>query len=170
MCEDLCRGIARLEDLPPIALERPGAVALRITPKTPTETAFWVEKPLESFELRTDLTDISLTEDSVERLHRQAILVYHYDEVREELLYLGSELFHVLLELARGYQLGDVSSEDNFAHLSIFVRRLLRDDNGELFAWNPKDEDKIYRVSGEVRRNANPPIQPLIIEPVTEAD
>ena len=170
MCESLCRGIARLEDLPPIALQRPGAVALRITPKTPTETAFWVEKPLGSFELRTDLTDISLTEDSVERLHRQAILVYHYDDGREELLYLGSELFHVLLELARGYQLGDVSSEDNFAHLSIFVRRLLRDDNGELFAWNPKDEDKIYRVSGEMRRNANPPIQPLMIEPVMEAD
>ena len=40
----LCAGISRLEDLPPNALDRPDAVPLRVTPRTPTETAFWVEK------------------------------------------------------------------------------------------------------------------------------
>jgi hypothetical protein len=48
-------------------------------------------------------------------------------------------LFHLLLELAVGYQLGDVSTDDTFAHLSIFVQRLVREDERELLAWNPID-------------------------------
>ncbi|MCX8071099.1 MAG: hypothetical protein N3C12_01425 [Candidatus Binatia bacterium] len=47
LCERLCRGIARLENLPPQAYRRSGVVPLRVTTRTPTETAFWVEKPLE---------------------------------------------------------------------------------------------------------------------------
>ena len=46
LTECLCRGISRLEALPPLALDRPGVVPLRIPPRTPTETQFWVEKPL----------------------------------------------------------------------------------------------------------------------------
>ncbi len=33
----------------------PDVVPLRITPRTPTETAFWIEKPLDSFRLEADL-------------------------------------------------------------------------------------------------------------------
>src|SRR5204862_4965553 len=95
LCSRLCGGISRLEDLPPQALDRPNVVPLRITPRTPTETAFWVEKPLTSFRLEADLPGDA---DVVERLHRQAFLIYHYRDGREERLRLGAELFHLLLE------------------------------------------------------------------------
>ena len=38
------------------------------------------------------------------------------------------ELFHLLLELAEGYQLGDASTNDTFTNLSLFVQRLVRED------------------------------------------
>src|SRR5690606_31904230 len=81
VCEQLCRGISRLEDLPPQALERPGVVPLRITPRTPTETAFWVEKPLDAFRLEADLPHEA---EGIERLHRQATLIYTYRSGRGE--------------------------------------------------------------------------------------
>src|SRR5207244_5243492 len=119
-----------LEELPAQARNRAGVVPLRVTPRTPTETAFWVEKPLSGFRLEVDLP---LQAEGVERLHRQAFLVYRYRNNRdEEQLRLGAELFHLLLELADGYQLGDVSTDDTFAHLSIFVQRLVREDEREL--------------------------------------
>src|SRR5439155_2380500 len=99
LCACLCRGISRLEDLPPQAVDRPGAVPLRITPRTPTETTFWVEKPLSAFRLEADIP--STTE--VDRLHRQAFLIYRYRGGTEERLRLGAELFHLLLELSDGY-------------------------------------------------------------------
>ena len=109
----LCKGISRLEDLPFEALNRPRLVPLRITPRTPTETAFWVEKPLDAFRLEAELP---VEAEGVERLHRQAFLIYRYRNGRdEERLGLGAELFHLLLELAEGYQLGDVSTDDTFA-------------------------------------------------------
>ena len=148
LCELLCKGISRLEDLPPQALDRPGVTPLRVTPRTPTETAFWVEKPLTSFRLEADLpADVQ----GVDWLHRQAVLIYRYRNGRdEELLRLGAELFHLLLELADGYQLGDVSTDDTFAHLSIFVQRLVREDERRLLAWNPMQDEAIYQISSEV--------------------
>jgi hypothetical protein len=146
----LCAGISRLEDLPPQALDRPGVVPLRITPRTPTETAFWVEKPLDSFHIETDLPGDGT---GIEQLHRQVLLVYRYRDGREEKLRLGAELFHLLLELGDGYQLGDIATDDTFAHLSIFVERLVREDERELLAWNPTQEEQIYEVAatqGEV--------------------
>jgi hypothetical protein len=148
VCELLCKGISRLEDLPPKALNRSGLVPLRVTPRTPTETAFWVEKPLAAFRLEAELP---IETEGVERLHRQAFLIYRYRDRREERLRLGAELFHLLLELAEGYQLGDVSTDDTFAHLSIFVQRLVREDEQTLFAWNPMQDDAIYRVAAEMR-------------------
>jgi serine/threonine protein kinase len=144
LCARLCAGISRLEDLPPKALDRPGVVPLRITPRTPTETAFWVEKPLAAFRLEAGLPAES---EGVERLHREAFLVYRYRDGREERLRLGAELFHLLLELSEGYQLGDISTDDTFAHLSIFVQRLVREDERELFAWNPMRDEAIHRIS-----------------------
>ena len=139
---------------------------LLIQPKTKVDTFFWVEKPVSSFELVTDLEGLS-TDDFVPYLHRRAVLIYNYNNNRDkEFLHLGAELFYVLLELSRGYQLGDVSTDDSFAHLSLFVKRLLREDDDELFAWNPLQEATIYRISGDVRETDEGPFQPLVISPV----
>lgn len=159
VCERLCDGIARLEVLPSQALERPGVVPLRITPRTPTDTAFWVEKPLDRFRIEPDLPPAA---EGLDRLHRQASLVYRYMDGREERLRLGAELFHLLWELADGYQLGDVSTDDTFAHLSIFVQRLVREDDRTILAWNPMEEDTIYEINAE---SGNP--QRMVIRQVS---
>ena len=139
----LCGGISRLEALPPQALDQGDGVPLRITPRTPTETAFWVEKPAAAFVLQADLP---FSRD-VDRLHRQAVLTYRYRDGREESLRLGYELFHRLLDLEEGYQLGDVATDDTFAQLSIFVQRLVREDERRLMAWNPMNEHTIFELS-----------------------
>lgn len=164
ICRDLCKGISKLEDLPPKAFDRADVVPLRVTPRTPTETAFWVETPLSSFRLEPTLPPPS---EGIERLHRQAVLVYRYRDGREELLRLGAELFHLLLELADGYQLGDVSTDDTFANLSIFVQRLVQEDASELFVWNPMADESIYRVAAEHREVAGARSQCLSIAPLT---
>ena len=133
LCKQLCKGISRLENLPPQALNRSDVVPLRITPRTPTETAFWVEKKVSDFHLEADLPPEA---EGLDQLHRQAFLTYRYRDGRKERLRLGAELFHLLLELSEGYQLGDVSTDDTFAHLSIFVQRLVREDDRTVFAWN----------------------------------
>ncbi len=164
ICQLLCAGISRLEDLPPQALDRPGVVPLRITPRTPTETAFWVEKPLASFRLEADLPPAV---EGLERLHRHAFLVYRYrNGADEERLRLGADLFHLLLELADGYQLGDVSTDDTFAHLSIFVQRLVREDERELLAWNPMQDEALYRVSANMVQTPGGWQQRMVIAPV----
>ncbi len=158
----LCRGISRLEALPPQALDRPGVVPLRITPRTPTETAFWVEKPADAFRLQVDLPDTG----EIDRLHRQALLIYRARDGREETLRLGAELFHLLLELADGYQLGDVATDDTFAHLSIFVQRLVREDERRMIAWNPMDETTMYEVSASPTESEENGRQRLAIAPL----
>jgi hypothetical protein len=163
LCSRLCGGISRLEDLPPQALDRPGVVPLRITPRTPTETAFWVEKPLTAFRLEADLPPEA---EGMERLHRQALLIHRYRNGREERLRLGAELFHLLLELSDGYQLGDVSTDDTFAHLSIFVQRLVREDECELLAWNAMRDEAIYRISSVVDEGSEGTIQKMLLRNV----
>jgi serine/threonine protein kinase len=161
----LCKGISRLEDLPPEALNRTSLVPLRVTPRTPTETAFWVEKPIGAFRLETDL--LSVEAEGVERLHRQAFLIYRYrTSGTEERLRLGAELFHLLLELAEGYQLGDVSTDDTFAHLSIFVQRLVREDERILLAWNPMRDDAIYQILSENRQADSGLQQRMIVKSI----
>ena len=157
-CRALCAGIARLSTLPPQAYSRPGVVPLRITPRTPTETAFWIEKPAARFHLEAGLPPAPA---GVDRLHRQATLVYRYADGREERLRLGAELFHLLLELSEGYQLGDASTDDTFAHLSIFVQRLEREDDRRLLAWNPMREDAIHEIAAESSSGDGP--QRLVI-------
>ena len=161
-CRALCAGIARLATLPPQAYDRPGVVPLRITPRTPTETAFWIEKPADRFQLVAALPPAPA---GLDRLHRQAILVYRYADGREgERLRLGAELFHLLLELSEGYQLGDASTDDTFAHLSIFVQRLEREDDRRLLAWNPMREDAIHEIAAESGSDDEP--QRLVIRPL----
>jgi serine/threonine protein kinase len=165
LCERLCGGVSRLEDLPPQALDRREVVPLRITPRTPTETAFWVEKPLTAFRLNADLPPEA---EGVERLHRQAFLVYRYRDGREEHLRLGAELFHLLLELSDGYQLGDVSTDDTFAHLSIFVQRLVREDDRKMLAWNPMQDEAIYKVSARIEHTNDGEQQRIILSSLIE--
>ena len=145
LCRRLCAGIERLESLPSRAFDRSDVVPLRITPRTPTDTAFWVEKPLARFRLEADLPP-----EGLDRLHRQATLIYRYRDGGEEKLRLGADLFHLLLELSDGYQLGDVSTDDTSAHLSIFVQRLVREDDRKVLAWNPMQDEAIYEVSAEI--------------------
>ena len=158
---ELCAGIARLSTLPPQAYGRPGVVPLRITPRTPTESAFWIEKPADHFRLEADLPPAPA---GLDRLHRQASLVYRYADGREERLRLGADLFHLLLELSEGYQLGDASTDDTFAHLSIFVQRLEREDDRRLLAWNPMREDAIHEIAAESGSGGGP--QRLVIRPL----
>lgn len=77
-----------------------------------------------------------------------------------------SELFHLLLELADGYQLGDVSTDDTFAHLSIFVQRLVREDERELLAWNPMQDEAIHRVFAAIRETEIGLQQRMVITPL----
>jgi serine/threonine protein kinase len=163
LCARLCRGISRLEDLPLRALDRPGVVPLRITPRTPTETTFWVEKPLSAFRLQADVPKTS----TIDRLHRQASLTYRYRNGDEEQLRLGAELFHLLLELSDGYQLGDVSTDDTFAHLSIFVQRLIREDERELLAWNPMRDDVLYKVATRMDQTESGLRQSMVLTPLS---
>ena len=164
--DKLCQGISRLEDLPPQAFDRPGVVPLKITPRTPTDTAFWVEKRVTDFRLEADLPAAT---NGLERLHRQASLSYRYrdGDGKEERLRLGADLFHLLLELSGGYQLGDVSTDDTFAHLSIFVQRLVREDDRRIMAWNPMREDAIFEVSARIVTGDNADSrQQLVIRPL----
>ena len=159
----LCGGISRLEALPPQALDRAGAVPLRVTPRTPTETAFWVEKSIGNFHLEPDLPKGG---EGLERLHRQALLIYRYRDGGEEKLRLGADLFHLLLELNEGYQLGDAAADDTFAHLSIFVQRLVREDHRRMLAWNPMGEDDIFEISAQIDGADSERRQRLAIAPL----
>ena len=160
-CRALCAGMAGLATLPPQAYDRPEVVPLRITPRTPTETAFWIEKPADRFRLEADLPPVVT---GLDRLHRQAVLVYRYANGHEEHLRLGAELFHLLMELSEGYQLGDASTDDTFAHLSIFVQRLEREDDRRLLAWNPMRDDRMYEVVAESASEDGP--QRIVIRPL----
>jgi hypothetical protein len=165
ICERLCAGISRLEDLPPNALSRAGAVPLRVTPRTPTESAFWVEKSLNAFRVEADLPPATR---GLESLHRQAFLIYRYRDGREERLRMGADLFHLLVELSDGYQLGDISTDDTFAHLSIFVQRLVREDERELYAWNPMQDETVYKAFAAARRSDTESVQRLILSAVDQ--
>ena len=169
LCHDLCRGIARIGDLPAMALDRADVVPLRITPRTPTETSFWTEKPIDRFRLEAERLGVSSNNGEPDgngadrELHRAALLIYRYDDGREEKLAMGAELFHRLLRLGSGYQLGDISTDDTFARLSIFLQRLVQENDRELMAWNPIRDETVHRLSiqmSDVHR------QELVIQPV----
>ncbi len=170
---DLVRGIARLGDLPAQALRRDHEVVpLRIQPRTPTETTFWSDKAIDRFRLESEVVrptgdDMAAEYGPLAQLHRGVFLVYAYENGGEEQLRMGAELFHQLLELGEGYQLGDLSTDDAFANLSIFLRRLLREDDRWLTAWSPIREEAIYRISAEIKEGSSRgPVQCLVIQPV----
>jgi hypothetical protein len=114
--------------------------------------------------------DSSSGADGLERLHRQAVLTYRYRDGDEERLQLGAELFHLLLELADGYQLGDTSTDDTFAQLSIFVQRLVREDDQGLMAWNPMQDEEIYSIDTDPRGEEGQVQQSMVITPLSGGD
>ena len=150
LCARLCRGISQLESLPPLALARNAIVPLRITPRTPTETYLWVEKPLERFRLEAEWPRVQDVPLPV--LPRRLNLVYRAANSREDALSMGYELFHTLLSLASGEQLSELRSDDLFANLAIFTQRLAKEDEGHLLAWNPKSDSTLYRLG--IQRSA----------------
>ena len=79
---------------------------------------------------------------------------------------MGAELFHLLLELSDGYQLGDVSTDDTFANLSIFVQRLIREDDRELLAWNPIKENSLYKVAARIDEVEDGMLQRMVLTPL----
>lgn len=147
LCRDLCLGIARLEDLPDVAFRSPG-LPLRVTPRTPTESAFWVVKPWERFSVSAPLPK---TIDGVEVMHTHVVLKYRYATGQEERLPIGLELFHLLLDLKDGAQLAGVAYEGVFAHLDLFVQRIAQEDVREMHAWHPEQEDRVSTLRIELR-------------------
>ena len=143
LCHELCQGIARLEDLPELAHTRSDGLPLRITPRTPTDSAFWVIKPWARFTLTAPLPPAT---QGLEVLHTHLVLNYRYADGSEERLPIGLELFHLLLELKDGLQLSGIGQEGVFAHLEIFVQRLAQEDGRELWGWHPEAEAAISRL------------------------
>jgi len=154
----LCEGIARLEELPQLAFDNYG-IPLKIIPRTPTESALWVKKPFSQFSLQAVTPP---TTKGLETLHTHLKLSYRYKDGNEEQLLMGAELFHILLELKDGVQLSDSASADIFANLAIFTQRLAQEDSRELYAWNPIEDDKIFRIGIKTMDG----IQKIVCEPL----
>ena len=159
---ELCEGIARLEELPQIAFDYHG-IPLKIIPRTPTESALWVKKPFSQFSLQAVLP---VSTKGLEMLHIHLELTYRYKDGSEERLLLGSELFHILLELKDGVQLSDAASEDIFANLAIFTQRLAQEDSRELYAWNPIQDNIIFCVGVRIIGG----VQKIVCEPLDRRD
>lgn len=148
LCQELCMGIACLEDLPAVAFGLAQGVPLRIQPRTPTESAFWVFKASDRFRLEARLPR---TAEGLEALHTRLLLIYRYADGTEEILPVSLELFHLLLALKDGAQLAGTGQEGIFAHLEIFTQRLAQEDSRELYGWHPGEEDGVSRIRIEVR-------------------
>lgn len=152
LCNRVVRGISHLEDLPPLALCRKDKVALRLPTRTPTETKFWVELDSNRFRLEPDLP--SNLDKAVPRLARQLRLSFtRPDNKEDETLLMGYQLFAILLQLESGEQLADTRSDDLFANLQIFTQRLAQESSRSLFAWNPKDDEKVFSLQLEARND-----------------
>jgi len=148
LCRRLCMGIASLESLPQIVLDRlkVDEVPLKILPRTPVESVLWVEKVINRFEV---LVSRPAAAEHIDWLHDEVELRYQYLDAsrRPERLRMNSALFSLLLDLADGYQLIGESSQDAFANLSVFTQRLAEETQDEIFAWEPSASDSIYLIS-----------------------
>lgn len=147
LLREICKGIAKLEDLPAEASEMTDGVTLKITPRTPTESAFWVVKPWPRFRLEAPLP----SNTDLEVLHTHLLLVYTPIHGVEEQLRIGLELFHLLLDLYAGVQLAGAGQEGVFANLEIFTQRLAQEDARELHAWHPTQENRVDQIRVERR-------------------
>lgn len=110
----------------------------------PTETIFWIEKPISRFELKAEALG---AQPGMDTLHRKLILTYRFDDQRLERLDIPFELFALLMDLKEGVQLSDVASDAAFANLAVFIERLGREDDTRVFAWNPLQENVVFEVA-----------------------
>jgi serine/threonine protein kinase len=145
LCRRLCAGIAQLETLPGVVLSRldKGMVPLKILPRTPIESVFWVEKRLDRFSLREERPR---TSEPIDWLPNRVALEYEYEDGRRETLWMSSALFSLLLDVADGMRLMGETSRDAFANLSIFTQRLAEEQAAELFAWEPTKDRALHRI------------------------
>ena len=167
VCRRLCGGISRLEDLPPRALDRPGVVPLRRDAADADRDRLLGGETARRLPARAGP---AAARGGPRAAPPAAALIYRYRDGQEERLDLGAELFHLLLELNDGYQLGDVSSDDAFANLSIFVQRLVQEDARELFAWNPMADEAVYRIAAERHAAGDGLQQILTLAPLLAQD
>jgi len=147
LLRDICIGIAKLEDLPTEAFGKSDGVPLKITPRTPIESAFWVVKPWSRFSLDAPLP----RNTGLEVLHTHLLLSYTPTSGPNEQLRIGLELFHLLLDLNSGVQLAGAGQEGVFANLEIFTQRLAQEDTRELHTWHPTQENRVDRIHVERR-------------------
>lgn len=139
----LCRGLSRLEALPDLAYRDPERVPIRVLPRTPTETAFWIEKSASRFSLAAERFQ---SVAGLETLHRFLVLRYEPDHGGSEELIVPLELYSLLMDMADGVQILDAFSDDVFANLGVFTRRLAQEDERRLNAWNPVESDVVRQL------------------------
>ena len=142
--DEICRGLSRLEALPDAAFKAKDIAPIRIVPRTPTETSFWVGKPLERFQLEAERF---AGRNVLETLHRHLVLSYRTATSRVERLRISLPLFALLRDLNEGAQLIDAFSDDVFANLNVFTQRLAQEDERSVFAWTPASDAVVYSVS-----------------------
>jgi len=158
--DQICDGISRMQDLPHAAFAE-DTVPLLVTPRTATETLFWVSKPKNRF----SLTPLSPAADSdIDHLHTQAVLTYAFANGHQERLLMSLTLFALLLDIHDGYQLTSKLSDDVFANLSIFSQRLAQEDERSLFAWNPSGSG-VIRIQARMADREGRLLQQLAFEP-----
>jgi hypothetical protein len=158
----ICSGLSRLEALPEIALRQEGVVPIRVVPRTPTETAFWVGKPLARFTLEAEQF---VAAPGLETLHRYLTLSYRAVDGRTEQLTVSLELFALLMDLAEGVQILDAFSDDVFANLGVFTQRLAQEDERSLHAWNPAADNRVL----EIGIQHSEAVQTIVLSPASGA-
>jgi serine/threonine protein kinase len=152
----LCRGLSRLEALPEIAFRNRDEVPIRVVPRTPTETAFWVGKPLKGFTLEAEQF---LATPGLTTLHRYLRLSYRTSNGHDEGLTVSLELFALLMDLSEGVQIIDAFSDDVFANLGVFTQRLAQEDEQSLHASTPAADDRVLDI--DIQRRAG--VQTIVL-------
>jgi serine/threonine protein kinase len=162
VCERVCKGLARLGQLPQIAEDRKDFLPIKVIPRTPTESILWSEEPLSRFRLEAEKFQ---SQDELEALHRVLKLIHKDEFGHEESLKLSARLFSQLLELADGEQLLGAQTDDVFANLSVYTQRLGNGRDDKFFAWNPRTPNDVFQV----RIDRTGPRQTIVIEAVEQA-
>ncbi len=139
----LCSGLSRLEALPEVSYRDADRVPIRVLPRTPTETAFWVEKAASNFTLAAERFH---SVAGLETLHRFLVLGYERDNGGAEQLTVPLELYSLLMDLADGVQILDAFSDDVFANLGVFTSRIAQEDERSLKAWNPVESGAVREL------------------------
>lgn len=143
LCIQLCSGLAKLDDLPRHAF-RKGEIPIRLIPRSPTETIFWVVKSAYNFRIELEKPQIR---SDLPFLHSHLKLTYQFANGSQESLTMGYDLFRTLLELNSGLQLVGQDSDDLFANLDDFTRRLAQEDAQIWRAWTPAADPTVYELS-----------------------